>query len=126
MSAMCTSFAIQVELRLSKPETRFERDFFFPRNVASTLLLQESGTDALAQSSPTFSFGSFSWSVVARPQLPPPMATAWNSSINKKNNDSAAIAVKLVRKFRSNSQALLCRLRYTSSVGVGTKKEMKT
>ena len=111
----------QVELRLSRPDTYFERDFFFPRGAAEAVKKADQQAsnnsspsahgDPLAQVSAPFQFGCFSLVVTARPNL----LGTWRQ-------DAAGIAVTVGRKFRSNSQSLLCRVKFVCSAGVGDKR----
>eukprot|EP00095_Tigriopus_kingsejongensis_P006112 maker-scaffold872_size86337-snap-gene-0.17 protein:Tk06112 transcript:maker-scaffold872_size86337-snap-gene-0.17-mRNA-1 annotation:"PREDICTED: uncharacterized protein LOC103573133" len=105
-----TNGEFQVELRLAKVETYLEKDLFFPRNPK---MLQDAASSAssLTQVSSEFQYGVFTWTVTVKPQT----LLTWKQ-------DSPGINVILNRKFRANSQSLLCRLSYTYSAGFSDKR----
>ncbi|TRY60992.1 hypothetical protein TCAL_08404 [Tigriopus californicus] len=104
-----TNGEFQVELRLSKVETYFEKDLFFQRNLKEPMK-NASSASTLTQVSNEFHYGVFTWTVTVKPQ----MLLTWRQ-------DSPGINVVLTRKFRANSQSLLCRLNYTYSAGAEDK-----
>ncbi len=103
-------------------ETYFERDFFFPRDLSAALADGDdspnsdnggSGGGPGAQTSGTFLYGAFAFVVTARPRL---LLGTW------RKNGAVGVAVSVARKFRNNSQSLLCRLNFVVSVGSGENK----
>lgn len=104
-----TNGEFQVELRLSKVETYFEKDLFFQRNLKEPMK-NASSASTLTQVSNEFHYGVFTWTMTVKPQ----MLLTWRQ-------DSPGINVVLNRKFRANSQSLLCRLSYTYSAGAEDK-----
>jgi hypothetical protein len=66
LSTLSLLLSFQVELKLSKPETYFERDLFFPKNVANK---KEVGGAAQGQITNEFHFGAFIWTLAVKPQM---------------------------------------------------------
>ena len=104
----------QVELKLSSVESYFEKDIFFPKNISSKMREQDPNvSNSVMQNSSAFQFGPFSWNLAVKPQI----------SLTWRPQDEPSISVCLSRKFRPNSQSLLCRLCYSVSAGVGDKRK---
>ena len=104
----------QIELKLSRAETYFEKDFYFPKNISpkGEADSSEENVNNLVQVSNEFTYGAFIWSLTVRPQ----MLLTWS-----RQNDPG-LNIVLSRKFRAQSQSLLCRICYVFSAGVGENR----